>query len=171
MASDRDLTRAVLLKIREQIERADRLVEAVPAGRLDWSPPLPAGSARSAARLLGHLLDCLAGFGAALAAATADPTGVWAKLRPLEVNHACEVDEARRRMAEYLRAIERSFEELDDADLARRIPTVFVPDGEPLLTLLLGNLEHLINHKFQLFFYLRMMGVTVGTRDLYRFRG
>ncbi len=36
-----------------------------------------------------------------------------------------------------------------------------------LLTLLLGNLEHLINHKHQLFVYLKMMGMNVKTSDLY----
>jgi hypothetical protein len=51
------------------------------------------------------------------------------------------------------------------------VPTVFVPGGEALMTILLGNLEHLINHKYQLFFYLKMLGVPVGTGDLYRLRG
>jgi hypothetical protein len=60
---------------------------------------------------------------------------------------------------------------LQDSDLGKRVPTVFVPDGEPLLTLLLGNLEHLINHKHQLFTYVKQMGIEVSTRDLYRFRG
>jgi len=36
---------------------------------------------------------------------------------------------------------------------------------------MLGNLEHLINHKHQLFTYLKLMGESVGSRDLYRFRG
>ena len=53
----------------------------------------------------------------------------------------------------------------------RPIPTVFVPDGEPVLTLLLGNLEHLINHKHELFTAIKQMGVPVATRDLYRLRG
>lgn len=171
MRGESSLTRAVLLKIREQVERAEHLLAAVPPDRLDWAPELQGGRPRSLAELLGHLLDCLAGFGAALAAATADPTGAWARLRSLPVGHRCGSEEAKARMAEYMRHIEKSFEELDDSDLARRIPTVFVAEGEPLLTLLLGNLEHLINHKFQLFYYLRMMGVPVSTRDLYHFRG
>jgi hypothetical protein len=41
---------------------------------------------------------------------------------------------------------------------------VFVPQGEPLLTLLLGNLEHFINHKYQLFSYLKGKG-SGGQRD------
>jgi hypothetical protein len=39
------------------------------------------------------------------------------------------------------------------------VPSVFVPEGEQLATLLLGNLEHLINHKYQLFFYLKLLGI------------
>lgn len=57
-----------------------------------------------------------------------------------------------------------------DQDLARKIPTVFVPQGEALITLLLGNLEHLTNHKYQLFFYLKLLGVNVTSADLYSFR-
>lgn len=57
-----------------------------------------------------------------------------------------------------------------DKLLARPIPTVFVPSGEAVLTVLLGNLEHLLNHKHQLFFYLKLLGVVVTTRDLYRLR-
>ena len=54
---------------------------------------------------------------------------------------------------------------------SRKLPTVFVAEGETLLTLLLGNLEHVINHKHQLFMYLKLMTVSVSTEDLYRFRG
>ena len=49
--------------------------------------------------------------------------------------------------------------------------TVFVKNGEPLLTLLLGNLEHRINHKHQLVMYFKMMDANVRSADLYRFRG
>jgi len=55
--------------------------------------------------------------------------------------------------------------------LERRVPTVFVPEGEELLSLLLINYEHLASHKYQLFLYLRMMGLEVGSRDLYHFSG
>jgi len=47
---------------------------------------------------------------------------------------------------------------------------VFVAEGETVLTLLLGNLEHLINHKHQLFLYLKLAGVSASTPDLYQFR-
>jgi hypothetical protein len=49
------------------------------------------------------------------------------------------------------------------------LPTVFAT--ESVMTLLLGNLEHLINHKYQLFVYLKLLGVSVGTGDIYCWRG
>jgi hypothetical protein len=93
------------------------------------------------------------------------------RLRELPVNHHCGLDEARRRIRHYTVHIEEGFALLTDEDLARQIPTVFVPEGEALLTLLLGNLEHVINHKYQLFSYLKRLGMPLGTRDLYVFRG
>jgi hypothetical protein len=72
-------------------------------------------------------------------------------------------------LREITRHIIAGFEVIDDADLARRIPTLFVPEGELFLTILLGNLEHLINHKHQLFMHLKLMGVAVETKDLYCF--
>ena len=80
---------------------------------------------------------------------------------------------AKRNCGVYRRVEERilsGFELVNDAVLARRIPTLFVPDGERVLTLFLKNLEHLINHKHQLFTYLRLMGSNVASHDLYRFR-
>jgi hypothetical protein len=120
--------------------------------------------------LLGHLLDCMAGFCALLYSANTVELAHLRKLRDLEVNHFCGIQEAQARMHEYMRYIEEGFALLDDVDLSKALPTVFVPEGEPILTLVLGNLEHLINHKYQLFLYLRLLGVPVGTQDLYRFR-
>ena len=164
---EKTLCAAVLAKIVEQIERTDHLIGLLGPEQLG----APVAGSWAVARLLGHLLDTLAGFCAALYAA--DPSGLahFAELRGLEVNHACTRDEARDRIAQYRAHIEEAFSLLTDADLARTIPTVFVPEGEALLTLLLGNLEHLINHKYQLFGTLKQTGIHVGTRDLYHFRG
>jgi hypothetical protein len=71
----------------------------------------------------------------------------------------------------YRDRIREGFQLLGDLDLGRKIPTVFVPEGEPLLSLLLVNCEHLASHKYQLFIYLRLLGVTVASRDLYHFSG
>ena len=159
----------ILDKLREQVGRAEHLLGLIPPEKIDWRPDWR--GARTLGELLGHLLDCLAGFCAALYPVHPQRLAHFARLRERPVNHRCGVDEARRRMGEYTRHIEEGFALLTDQDLSRRIPTVFVPEGEALLTLLLGNLEHLINHKQQLFVYLKMLGVPLGTADLYARRG
>ena len=153
---DAPLCNALLDKIGEQIERSSHLVSLVPAEQLDWRPQDGAWTTRE---LIGHLLDCTSGFCAVLVAAVPQRLAHFAKLR--ELPPAIEI---------YRAYIEEGFALLTDADLARRVPTVFVAEGESILTLLLGNLEHLINHKHQLFTYLKQMGVAVATPDLYRFR-
>ena len=162
--SDTVLCAALLEKIREQIERTNHLIGLVPSAQLDWTP---GPDDWAVGELLGHLLECMAGFCAVLAAAEPQRLAHFLALRELPVSPP---GEAAARVEIYHAHIQEGFALLTDADLARRLPTVFVAQGEPLLTLLLGNLEHLINHKHQLFTYLKQMGVPVATPDLYRFR-
>ena len=163
------LCSALLAKIQEQVERTIHLIQLVPEDRLDWQPPLT--ESWPVNLLFGHLLETLAGFCAVLAAASPLLLAHFNELRNLPVNHACSPAEAVSRIGAYRAGIEEGFAYLTDRDLADSIPTLFVKHGEPLLTLLLGNLEHLINHKHQLFIYLKLMNVPVTTPDLYRFRG
>ena len=156
-------------KVDEQVARLGHLIGILPGERLDWVPPI--ASAWSAGALLGHLLECLAGFCAVLYASAPDRLEHFQSLRGLQVNHRCGKEEALTRTAEYRSRMEEGFGILKDLDLCRKLPTIFVTDGELVLTLLLGNLEHLINHKHQLFTYLKLMGVEAGSGDLYRFRG
>jgi len=160
----------VLEKVREQIDRTQHLLRQVPPERLTWRPDLP-GAPFTVGVLLGHLLDCLSGFCAVLYGAYPQRLGHFLELKRLPVNHPCGPEEARDRIATYLDHIEEGFALLTDEDLGRRVATAFVPEGEAVLTLFLGNLEHLINHKFQLFYYLKLLGVPVATSDLYRLRG
>jgi hypothetical protein len=153
---DTALCVALLDKIGEQIELTRHLIRLVPAGRLDWRPET---GDWTTADLLGHLLDCISGFCAVLGAAEPERLAHFDKLR--EIPATIEIFHSH---------IVEGFALLTGADLARRVPTVFVAEGESILTLLLGNLEHLINHKHQLFTYLKQMGVPVATPDLYRFR-
>ena len=156
---------AVWQKIQEQVERCQHLIDLLPAGAASWAPPVSGMWPVNV--LLGHLLECLAGFCAVLAATEPEALAHFQSLRTLQVNHACSPMEARERMGEYGSYVQEGFRVLSDAALSRRIRTVFVPEGESVLTLLLGNLEHLINHKHQLFTYLKLMGAPVGTPDLY----
>ena len=167
--SEQRLCASLLLKIQEQIDRTIHLISLLPLDQTNWKPAI--AGAWPVEMLVGHLLDCLAGFCAVLAAAEPEHLAHFYELRNLQVNHACSPSEAVTRIALYSARIDEGFALLEDANLDATVATVFVEHGEPLLTLLLGNLEHLINHKHQLFTYLKEMGVAVSTRDLYRFRG
>jgi len=174
----REVVEAVREKVRETIERTEHLIGMTPSGQLDWRPRIAGekqtdseGQAIDLGHLLGHLLTCVAGFCAGFQAAFPEKLGEMERLRGLSVDHSCTPEEAKKRIAIYAAAIEKAFACCREEDLGRRVKTVFVPEGETLMTLLLGNLEHLMNHKYQLFFYLKMLGVKAGTEDLYRLRG
>jgi hypothetical protein len=153
-------------KIDEQMERATHLAALLP----DWElqRACAASGGWTAGDLLGHLLDCMAGFCAALHAAEPENLAHFQRLRELPVNRSVTPEEFRGRLEIYKTHIAEGFALLEDADLARSIPTVFVPAGVSLATLLLGNLEHVINHKRQLFEILKRLNLNVGTADLYR---
>ena len=74
-------------------------------------------------------------------------------------------------MRDYMAHIQEGFTIVTDKDLASNVPTLFAAEGETILRILLTNYDHFINHKYQLFFYLKLMGISVGTGDLYRLRG
>jgi hypothetical protein len=157
----------VLGKIEEQIDRTLHLIELIPADKTEWRPQ---PNSFRVCDLLGHLLECLAGFCATLYAANPERLVHFDKLRELPVNHSCGSEEALTRIRQYSLHIKEGFDLLDDSNLGRRVRTVFVSEGESVLTLLLGNLEHLINHKYQLFFYLKLLDIRVTTSDLYLFK-
>jgi hypothetical protein len=167
------LVESLEAKVLETIERTKHLVSLVPANLLVWRPELPlrVPAAGDLGHLLGHLLDCLAGFCAAFYRAFPKQLADFQKLRSITVNESCSTEEAIGLIEVYRAQIWRGFKCCTDEDLAMRIQTVFVPEGETLLTVLLGNLEHLINHKYQLFFYLKLAGLGVGSRDIYKWRG
>jgi hypothetical protein len=167
MSASNALASLFLSKLEEQIERTQHLIALIPPDKLEWKPQ---PDSLRVCDLLGHLLECLAGFCATLYAVSSDRLAHFAHLRELPVNHCCGIEEASERIRDYGLHIREGFALLDDDDFARRVATVFVPAGEAVMTLLLGNLEHLVNHKYQLFFYLKLLGAGVKTGDLYRMR-
>lgn len=167
MGESNALASVLLSKLEEQIELADRLIALVPPNNLEYKP-LP--DSFRVCDLLGHLLECLAGFCATLYAVNSDRLADFVNLRELPVNHCCGIEEARDRLRDYEMHIKQGFALVSDDDLARRVPTVFVPEGEAGMTILLGNFEHFLNHKYQLFFYLKLLEAGVTTSDLYRLR-
>lgn len=163
------IVESIRLKLREQIDKSERLIRLIPPEHLRWHPTV-SSPAMDVGHLLGHLLDCLAGFCAVFEAALPGRVAGIEQLRSQPVNHFCTPEEALGRIDGYMAAIHRGFDLCSDDDLSRILPTVF-GTTEPLARLLLGNLEHVVNHKHQLFIYLKFLGVPVATRDLYQFRG
>ncbi|HWS52960.1 MAG TPA: DinB family protein [Pyrinomonadaceae bacterium] len=162
-----------MAKLDEQIDLLAGIVRRLPAGQTHFTPELPAATfpqPKSLGQVLGHLLQCLAGFVAVLHAAHPQRLAHLLELKRRPVNHVCERDEALGRIEEYRAAVRAAFPLVGDDDLARPLPTVFAPEGEAVLTLLLGNFEHLVNHKHELFYYARLLGLPLASRDLYRFR-
>ena len=167
------LTSLLFAKVDEQIDRLERMVQRLPSDKSEWAPQFPLETfpnPRCLGEILGHLLQCLAGFLAALHAAHPGELEQFLELKTRKVNHVCAQAEALERIVEYREYIKKGFHLLTDEDLCAMIPTVFVPDGEALLTLLLGNLEHLVNHKHELFYYAKLAGVPLASCDLYLFR-
>ena len=167
MSNPSNLPSLIISKVAEQVDRAEHLLDLIPPDKIEWRP-LP--ESLRLCEVLGHLLECLAGFCASLYAVNPKPLAHFLKLRELPVNHCCKVEEAGKRMHQDLNCIREGLALVNDDELARPIPTVFVPGGEPLMTILLGNLEHFVNHKYQLFFYLKLLDVAVNTDDLYKLR-
>jgi hypothetical protein len=166
---DNSIVESIRLKVREQIEKTEHLIQLIPPDRIEWNPQWSRDSS-DIGHLLGHLLECLAGFCAVFHAAFPRQLKGVLELRSLPVNHFCRPDEAIARIQAYQMYIEEGFELCGDRDLQRMLPTLFA-SAESVTTLLLGNIEHLINHKYQLFVYLKLLGVPVGTGDIYCWRG
>lgn len=168
----REITDSVMNKVAEAIERTMHLTSLVPASSLSWQPmPANAQPAFDFGHLLGHLLDCMAGFCAAFQKALSEHTADFGELRSISTNESYSSKEALRLMHLYEGHIRLGFSRCTDEDLSKRLATRFAPEGQTLMTILLNNYEHLTNHKHQLFFYLKLAGVAVGSEDLYKFRG
>lgn len=168
-----EIATLLLWKLREQVERTEHLIALIPREETDWRPgssPTTALDVFGLSELLCHLNECLAGFCAALYAAHSDRLAHFVNLREMRRNDGYGIEEISAQRRVYMAHIEEGFALITDEDLSRQIPTIFVPKGEALFTILIGNLEHYINHKYQLFFYLKMLGIPVTTKDLYRLR-
>src|SRR3954454_16663777 len=92
------LCASLLEKIEDQIERMIHLIRLLPPDSLDRSGD---GGGWTAGMLLGHLLECLAGFCAVFAAAAPQRLAYFEDLRRLPVNHFCGAAEALERIEVY----------------------------------------------------------------------
>jgi hypothetical protein len=166
---ERSLCTDLQIKFEHQIERIEHLTGLVPTDKLNWVPPLTNGFTFTV--LLGHIMECVAGIAATLYAAKPEELGHLLDLKRLTGNQQVGITTAKAGLHTFQESLREAFGHLTDHDLARLIPTVFVPKGESVLTLMFINYEHLASYKYQLFLWLRMAGVRVESRDLYHFSG
>ena len=154
--------KAVLFaRIDEDFALVEEMLALVPVGSEGWRPAWPGDLPFTVAELAAHLAESFGGVCACFARLL--------NLRQVETV-GLSVRESGEVMAAYRAQVREAFELMEDADLVRVIPTYFVPEGEPLLAVLLTNWKHVNHHAHQLFVYLKLLGVPVGTRHLYRFR-
>ncbi len=152
-------------KIDEDFALADGLLALAPAGQDEWRPPWPGDAPFTLAALAAHLAESFGGICACFARLHPEPLRHWVKSETVGLS----VAESRELVATYRRRVREAHALTVDADLARAITTYFVPAGEPFLAILLTNTKHTNHHAHQLFTYLKLLGVPVGTQHLYRF--
>jgi len=155
-------------RILEDAALIGELLARIPPGREQWSPP--GTDAFPLDRLAAHIVESFSGVLACLYKLHPEPLAHFTELAARTADlTALAPAEAAALLADCRAAAATGFALVTDADLPRRLPTVFSPAGQPFAGVLSVNWKHLLHHGYQLFFYLKLLGVPVGTRDLYRF--
>jgi len=166
------LAAALFSRIEEEATLTLRLMERVPMDASEWRPDWPsAGRPPFTVRVLcAHLCDSLSGTCAVLVKLTGESSPAAAALRArVEKASHGSIAESMTLLSDLLEFLQEHFPRIPDSNLTRVLPHVFVAAGKPAMTMLLTNLVHFTNHKYQLFTYLKVLGVPVSTQDLYRF--
>jgi uncharacterized damage-inducible protein DinB len=155
--------------LRRQLASLDALAARLPVEAESSRPVVPGGAPtlRGTDELLGHLLDACGGFAAALQGLHPERLAWLDELRSPPLDRPLGAAAFRRELARLGAFLARALPELDDADLARSVPSALRAGGQTGLELLLWNLEHVASHRQDLFARLRAAGVAVTTADLY----
>jgi hypothetical protein len=139
---------------------AESLLKMVPADKLDWKPD---SSFMSLGQLIYHLSG---GIGAELRMLI---NGNWPDPAEMEQGNlpACSVQEALGRLEQDKANLRKITSEITEEDFANKI--VSVPWGLTckMEIMALDFRDHFVNHKMQLFTYLKLLGYPVNTNTLY----
>jgi len=166
------LAAALFSRIEEEATLTLRLMERVPADAAEWRPDWPSVERPpfTVRKLCAHLCESLSGFCAVLVKLEPEPPPAAASLRlRVEAASAGTIGDSMALLTDLLVFLRERFQNIPDSDLTRTLPSVFTAAGKPAMTMLLTNLVHFTNHKYQLFTYLKVLDVPVSTQDLYRF--
>ena len=151
----------------------EALIKIAPADKIDWKPM--EGNFLTLGQVLDHLT---ADFGSGIKAFITGDWGVeltpegefppeMQGLPPAEKFPCCDPETALKKLDESYKIAKEALKKLSEEEFRNKI--VKAPWGEkgPMWAMLLSLLEHQINHKYQLFFYLKMLGLPVNTYTLY----
>jgi len=141
-----------------------KLISLAPANKLDWKPAQ--GNYMTLGQLLHHLAMCPGTFVAAANNAF-PPAEAFQKFVEEDLKSTKAPDVAGRELSRGWDEARAALSRVGDADFLGK--TVAVPWGPPmpLWRTCLGMAEHWANHKYQLFFYLKLLGLPVNTMTLY----
>ena len=141
-----------------------KLISLAPADKLDWQPGK--GNYMTLGQLLHHLAMCPGLFVPAINNAF-PPAEAFQTFVQEDLKNTKAPDVAGRELSRGWDESRAALSRVSDADFQAK--RVVVPWGPPLplWRTCLGMAEHWANHKYQLFFYLKLLGLPVNTLTLY----
>ena len=141
-----------------------KLISLAPADKLDWKPG--AGNYMNLGQLLHHVSTCPGGFVAAVNNAF-PPGDAFQKFLQEDLRNTKMPEIAGREVSRAWDEAKAALTAVPPAEFQARM--VAVPWGPPmpLWRTCLAMAEHWLNHKYQLFFYLKLLGKPVNTMTLY----
>ena len=161
------MTRKEYLKFIEGIYKATRgLIELTPDNKLDFRPK---DGLMTIAQVLKHLESCL---GASLSMAV---NNSWPEIPEEEMLPPAEKLPKSNSPAEALKEIDQDwellkqeFEKITDGEFNQnKIDVPWMPFPMTLLEFMMQAMEHLSNHRMQLFIWLKLSGENLNTGHLY----
>ena len=149
----------------ESIHRPSaKLILLAPANKLDWKPG--EGNYMSLGQLLHHLAGCPGGLVAAVNNAF-PPAEAFQKWVEEDLRNTKTPEVAGRELSRGWDEAKAALGRVSEADFQSKMVTVPWGPPTPMWRTCLGMAEHWVNHKYQLFFYLKLLGQPVNTMTLF----
>jgi len=143
---------------------AEKLIGMVPVDKIDWAP---GPTFMRTGQVLCHLSE---GVGGGLEMLV---TSKWPSMKEmeeamkLEKLPSCSVQEALDKLKKDKEILRQVLDGLSEEDFANKVVTVPWGMTAKMERMTISFLEHFINHKMQLFTYLKLLGLPVNTETLY----
>ncbi len=141
-----------------------KLISLAPASKLDWAPAKE--NYMTLGQLLHHLAMCPGTFVGAVNDAFPPPES-FQKFIQEDLKNTKTPEAARREASRGWEEAKAALSGVRDADFHTRMITVPWGPPMPLWRVCLSMADHWANHKYQLFFYLKLLGQSVNTMTLY----